>query len=132
MEPCIVSLAGRIDAGYECQVRHPANVRSLNIQQSGIELRPNSARVLIRPFIPGDTARVVNIIGRALALSEAEIEEQLVAVTEDFGSRHLNLRTFWRRHFERAKAHLFTGRPLSEPPRLYIATLFPADYPPAT
>ena len=103
-------------------------MRSLTMQESGIHLRPNSARVLIRPFIPGDTARVVNIIGRALALNEAEIEEQLVAVIEDFGSRHLNLRTFWRRHFERVKAHVFSGRPLSEARQLYIGALFSGEY----
>ena len=103
-------------------------MRSLTIQPTGINLRPNNARVLIRPFIPGDSARVVNIIGRALALSEAEIEEQLVAVTDDFGSRHLNLRTFWRRHFERVKAHVFSDRPLSEARQLYIGALFSGEY----
>lgn len=103
-------------------------MRSLTIQQSGITLRPNNARVLIRPFVPGDTARVVNVIGRALAFSEGEIEEQLVAVTEDFGSRHLNLRTFWRRHFDRVKAHVFSGRPLSEARQLYIGALFSGEY----
>ena len=103
-------------------------MRSLGIHPTGVTLRPNNARVLIRPFIPGDTARVVNVIGRALALSEAEVEEQLVAVTEDFGSRHLNLRTFWRRHFERVKAHVFSGRPLSEARLLYIGALFSGEY----
>ena len=86
----------------------------MTLHPTDITLRPNTARVLVRPFIPGDTARVVNVIGRALAMSEAEIEEQLVAVTEEFGSRHLNLRTMWRRHFDRVKAHVFSGRPLSE------------------
>lgn len=86
------------------------------------------ARVLIRPFIPGDSARVVNIIGRALALSEQEIEQQLVEVTEDFGSRHLNLRTFWRRHFDMVKRHVFSGRPLSEARQLYIGALFSGEY----
>ncbi len=103
-------------------------MRNLNMSPTGVTLRPNDARVLIRPFIPGDTARVVNIIGRALALSEAEIEEQLVSVTEDFGSRHLNLRTFWRRHFDRVKAHVFSGRPLSEARQLYIGALFSGEY----
>ena len=103
-------------------------MRSLTIHSTGIALRPNSARVLIRPFIPGDTARIVNILGRALALSEAEIEEQLVAVTEDFGTRHLNLRTFWRRHFDRVKGYVFSGRPLSEARQLYIGALFSGEY----
>ena len=52
-------------------------MRGVTLQPTGIILRPSSARVLVRAFIPGDTARVVNLIGRALALSEAEIEEQL-------------------------------------------------------
>lgn len=103
-------------------------MRRLNIRPTGITLRPNSARVLIRPFIPSEPARIVNILGRALALSEAEIEEQLIAVTEDFGSRHLNLRTFWRRHFDRIKGHVFSGRPLSEARQLYIGSLFSGEY----
>jgi predicted GH43/DUF377 family glycosyl hydrolase len=103
-------------------------MRRLNIHPTGFTLRPNNARVLIRPFIPGDTARVVNIVGRALAMSEAEIEEQLVAVTEEFGSRHLNLRTDWRRNFDRVKGHVFSGRPLSEARQLYIGALFSGEY----
>ncbi len=103
-------------------------MRSLTFHPSGIDLRPNCARVLIRPFIPGDPARIVNIIGRAMALSEAEIEEQLIAVTEDFGTRHLNLRTFWRRHFDCVKRHVFSGRPLSEARQLYIGALFSGEY----
>jgi len=100
----------------------------MTIHPSGVTMRPNVARVLIRSFIPGDPARIVNIIGRALALSEAEIEEQLVAVTEDFGSRHLNLREFWRRHFAQVKSYVFSGRPLSEARQLYIGALFSGEY----
>jgi predicted GH43/DUF377 family glycosyl hydrolase len=103
-------------------------MRRLTLHPTGLTLRPNSARVLIRPFIPSDPARIVNILGRALALTETEVEEQLIAVTEDFGSRHLNLRTFWRRHFDRVKAHIFGGRPLSEARQLYIGALFSGEY----
>lgn len=91
-------------------------------------LRPHSARVLIRPFIPGDPARVVNIIGRAMALSEAEIETELIAVTEDFGSRHLNLRQLWRQYYERVQEHVFSGRVISEARQLYIGALFSGEY----
>ena len=103
-------------------------MRGLNLRPTGVTLRPNSARVLIRPFIPGDPARIVNIIGRAVALSEAEVEEQLVAVTEQFAGRHLNLRPIWRRHFELVKGHVFSGRPLSEARQLYIGALFSGEY----
>ncbi len=103
-------------------------MRRLTLHPTGINLRPNNARVLIRPFIPGDKACVVNIIGRALALSEAEVEEQLVAIREEFATRHLNLHTLWGRHYDRVKAHVFSGRPLSEARQLYIGALFSGEY----
>lgn len=103
-------------------------MRSLNIRPAGVILRPNSARVLIRPFIPSDPSRVVNILGRALSMSEAETEDQLAAVTEDFGNRHLDLQAIWRRHFQKVKAHVFSGRPLSETRQLYIGALFSGEY----
>lgn len=100
----------------------------LTVHPSGLTFRPNSARVLIRPFIPGDPARVVNIIGRALALSEAETEQELAAILADFGDRHIDVRVPWRQYFERVKNHVFTSRPLSEARRLYIGALFSGEY----
>ena len=103
-------------------------MNSLNIQQTGVLFRPDISRVLVRPFIPGDPARIVNIIGRALALSEAEVEEQLAAVTANFGKRHLHIQAIWRQHFERVKAHVFSSRPLSEARQLNIGALFSGEY----
>ncbi len=103
-------------------------MRRLTLHPTGIDLRPNSARVLVRPFIPSDPARIVNVIGRALAMSEAETEEQLAAVMLDFGERHQILRAVWMRNFERVKAHVFSGRPLSEARQLYIGALFSGEY----
>ena len=103
-------------------------MRSLNIQPTGIIFRPDISRVLIRPFIPGDPARIVNIIGRALALSETESEEQLAAVIADFGSRHADIRVIWRQHFEKVRAHVFSSSPLSETRQLYIGALFSGEY----
>src|SRR6185436_12819380 len=104
------------------------SMRSLNITSSGISLRPDAARVLIRPFVPSDPARIVNIIGRALALSEAETEQELAEVIESFGDRHLDFHRIWRSHFERVKQHMFSGRPLSETRQLYIGALFSGEY----
>jgi predicted GH43/DUF377 family glycosyl hydrolase len=103
-------------------------MRSLNVHPSGITLRPNCARVLVRPFIPGDPVRIVNIIGRALALTEAETEQQLANVLAEFGHRHLDLKQVWRGNFERVRTHIFTGRQLSEARQLYIGALFSGEY----
>ena len=103
-------------------------MRRLTIHSTGIQLRPNSARVLVRSFIPSEPARIVNILGRALALSESETEEQLAAVTEEFGTRHHQLEAVWRRVFAQVRAHIFTGRPLSEARRHLIGALFCGEY----
>lgn len=103
-------------------------MRGLTLQPTGINLRPDSTRVLIRPFIPGDPARVINIIGRAFALTETEVEQQLATISEEFGSRHLNLHTFLLRHFDRVKRHVFSDRPVSEARQLYIGALFSGEY----
>jgi predicted GH43/DUF377 family glycosyl hydrolase len=101
---------------------------SLNLQPTDVLFQPDSSRVLIRPFIPGDPTRIVNVIGRALALSESETEEQLAAVSADFGKRHLDIRALWRQNFERVKMHVFSSRPLSEARQLYIGALFSGEY----
>lgn len=103
-------------------------MRGLTIHPTGIELRPNSARVLVRPFIPSDPARIVNILGRAMSLSESETEQQLADVLVDFGSRHREIKTVWRRIFHQVQGHVFTGRPLSEARQLLIGALFCGEY----
>ncbi len=100
----------------------------VTLQPTGVILRPNSSRVLIRPFIPSDPTRIVNVLGRALSLTEEETEEQLAAVTADFADRHQHLPASWRRHFERVKVHVFSGRPLSTARQLYIGALFSGEY----
>ncbi|HEV7868992.1 MAG TPA: glycoside hydrolase family 130 protein, partial [Chthoniobacteraceae bacterium] len=64
----------------------------------------------------------------ALALTDSEVDEQLTAIRGDFDSRHLDLSAYWRRHFEKVKRHLFSGRPLSEARQLYIGALFSGEY----
>jgi predicted GH43/DUF377 family glycosyl hydrolase len=103
-------------------------MRRLNLRTTGIILKPNSARVLVRPFTPSAPSIIVHIIGRALSFSEAETEEELAAVTAEFGDRHQDLPAVWLRHFERVKAHVFTGRPLSRARQLYIGALFSGEY----
>jgi len=98
------------------------------IHSTGIHLRPNNQRVLIRPFIPADSTRIVNVIGRALALSESEAEEQLAAVRADFHGRHADIEKLWRVHFEKVSSHMFTSRPISETRKLLIGALFTGEY----
>lgn len=100
----------------------------MKIYPTGIHFGPDSKRVVVRSFIPADTDRVENAILRALTLTEAETEHQLVVLQMDFGGRHINLAKSWLRHFEKVKHQVPFGTPLSEARQLFIGALFSGEY----
>ena len=93
-----------------------------------VTLLPESARVIIRPFIPAEIHRVTTIIGRALALTEDEVRMQLAAVLAEFETRHLDTQSVLEAHFLRVKHHVFTHRQLSRERELLIGALFSGEY----
>lgn len=101
---------------------------AIHVRCHDLRLLPESARVLIRPFLPGSTHRITTIIGRALALSEAEVAADLAAITRDFGDRHLDLDAKLLENFERVRPHVFTERPLSAARKRLIGALFSGEY----
>lgn len=70
------------------------------VQQHDLFLRPDPARVVVRPFKPAteprdfnatDRSRANNIVDRVLALAPAVAEQQLAEVLQHFHERHRNL-----------------------------------------
>jgi predicted GH43/DUF377 family glycosyl hydrolase len=89
---------------------------------------PDSSRVIIRPFVPGRAQRVAAIIGRALAMTEDEVELELMAVHREFDSRHLDIEAALLENFDKVLPHVFTQRTLSRARRLLIGALFSGEY----
>src|SRR5436190_10147346 len=100
----------------------------MKLYPTGVLLRPDNKRVVVRPFIPINPTRVEHIIARALALSEQETEQQLSLVRADFGERHIDLDKSWLRHFEKVRAQIPDSETISEPRRLFIGALFSGEY----
>jgi len=100
----------------------------LNLTRHQIILQPESARVIIRPFIPSSSRRLATIIGRTLALTEEEVEKELQAVRDDFDSRHFDIEPTLLQHFARVQPEIFTQRPLSLSRQLLIGALFSGEY----
>jgi predicted GH43/DUF377 family glycosyl hydrolase len=100
----------------------------IEIHHTDVVLRPNSRRVLVRPFISSDDERVRHIIDRALALTEVEVEAELSSLHDLFAARHLDLEACWRRHFARVQRHLEDSACLSLARQLYIGALFSGEY----
>jgi predicted GH43/DUF377 family glycosyl hydrolase len=100
----------------------------MKLHPTGVLLRPDNKRVVVRPFISMDATRVRHIIARALALSEVETDRQLALVRADFGERHLDLDKSWLRHFEKVRAQVPNGKTISKARRLFIGALFSGEY----
>jgi predicted GH43/DUF377 family glycosyl hydrolase len=100
----------------------------MDIKRTGITLRPNNSRVVIRPFEPTSQHRFEKIIARIGALSEADVDRTLEAVMRDFRQRHQRTREFFLHRFEQVRHHLLTDRPLSEGRRLLIGSYFTQEY----
>jgi predicted GH43/DUF377 family glycosyl hydrolase len=100
----------------------------VSIRRHNLHCEPDSSRVLLRPFIPQPNQRIVNVIARALSLSEEETERDLAAVMKEFRSRHIDIERLLMRHFERVRVHLPTSRTLSPARQLLIGALFTGEY----
>ena len=100
----------------------------LPILRHEVELLPESARVIIRPFIPAEDRRITAIIGRALALDEDEVHAELAAVRGEFDGRHFDIDAVLQSHFAKVSRHVFTQRPLSPERELLIGALFSGEY----
>ncbi|MGZ3416118.1 MAG: glycoside hydrolase family 130 protein, partial [Isosphaeraceae bacterium] len=100
----------------------------LNVKRTGIVIRPNNSRVVIRPFEPASENRIERILGRVAALSEAEIDLLLEDVLREFWNRHQKTRQFFLRRFEQIKSHLLTDQPLSENRKLLMGAYFTQEY----
>ena len=100
----------------------------ITIRRHELTLIPESARVIIRPFIPSSTHNVTTIIGRALAVSEEDASRDLEAMMKEFDARHLDIESPLLANFERVTPHIFTQRPLSKVRKLLIGALFSGEY----
>ena len=93
-----------------------------------VTLVPESARVIIRPFIPADHVRITTIIGRVLALTEEEAVAQLTSVRAEFDARHYDIEPLLMAHFEKIHHLVFTQRPLSHERKMLLGSVFSGEY----
>ena len=78
----------------------------LKVRRTGIVLKPNNSRVVIRPFEPASDQRIERIIARIMSLSEAEVDVLLDDVMREFHSRHQKTRDFFLHRFDQLKKYL--------------------------
>jgi len=100
----------------------------ITLHHHELALMPESARVIVRPFIPASTHNVTTVIGRALAISEDDAAQTLDAMMKEFDARHLDLDASLLANFQRVLPHVFTQQPLTRTRKLLIGALFSGEY----
>src|SRR5262245_10816510 len=99
-------------------------------------LRPNSARTVVRPFVPGDPEeyadpshpRPQRIVDRVQALSEDEVQAVLDRMIKVAGGRPRNIVSYLLDHFERLDGRVIDPGPISMERKLLMAAYFSAEY----
>jgi predicted GH43/DUF377 family glycosyl hydrolase len=98
-------------------------------------LRPDSARVLIRPFLPAtgpsdlEQTALARIPNRVLAMDQVRVEAELEDVMREFGDRHVDLRTVLTDRFQQACSLMRTPPVVpEEASRLLIGAYFSLEY----
>lgn len=100
----------------------------IHIRRHELTLLPESARVIIRPFIPLNTQRITTIIGRALAMSEEESTRAWETVRQEFDSRHFDIESFLLANYQKVLPYIFTQHPISRTRQILIGALFSGEY----
>ena len=91
-------------------------------------LSGESSRVITRPHIPGDKARIKALIDRVSKLSDEDVQHLLEAVIQDFSGRHRNFRETLRQNFDRVAEHVPKQTSLSPEQQLLLGAYFTAEY----
>ena len=100
----------------------------IRVRRHSATFHPQSARVIIRPFIPGNSHIVASILSRVLVLSETEADAQLRAILAEFASRHFDIESLLLAHYEKVRPHIAQHPPLSRVRQLLIGALFSGEY----
>ena len=101
---------------------------SIRLCRHEVTFQPESARVIIRPFIPGDVRIVAAIVARALALSDDDAAALWQALHTDFAARHFDIESLLLAHYEKVRSHIPGHASLPRGRQLLIGALFSGEY----
>jgi hypothetical protein len=107
------------------------------LNRQALYLRPDPARVIVRPFKPEtepkdfrppDKTRANHIVDRVLALDDASAASQLADVLENFQGRHRNLLATFEARADEMEDALVGHAPFSATQRQLVGAYFLSEY----
>jgi len=103
-------------------------MRSIPVHRHTTKLWPESARVIVRPYMPASPRVIGSIVDRALALAEEDVEAELRDLRREFGPRHFDIEAPLLEQYARVQSHLPTQCSISPARQLLIGALFSGEY----
>jgi predicted GH43/DUF377 family glycosyl hydrolase len=103
-------------------------------RRTGHVLRPDPTRVVTTVFLPGQEAmapgisRATAVVGRVLALSEAQVERTLAQTLASFGSRHDGIDALLEARFELIAHRVEDPEAMSQARRRLVGAYFSQEY----
>src|SRR5215210_1648046 len=101
---------------------------AMELKRTDVLIKPNNARVLVRPFEFSDSQRAFRIVARVMSLSDDEVSLLMSDLFTEFHGRHQKARQFILHRFDYAKQYLLTDAPVSENRQLLIGAYFTQEY----
>lgn len=103
------------------------------VQLVAAMLHPDPARVIARLFLPGEElisgrSRVGSLLDRVMALPEAELEERVAVLVDQFGARHRHFSELLTDHAAILLASLPGGISLTPARMLLLGATFTAEF----
>ncbi|TDJ44159.1 MAG: glycosidase [Gammaproteobacteria bacterium] len=91
-------------------------------------LNAESARVIMRPHIPGGKARIRKLIARVAKLRDSDVHHLLETVFQEFSARHRNFRDALKMNFERIAQYVPKRLSLSSERCLLLGAYMTSEY----
>lgn len=104
------------------------------VRRTSLVLRPDPARVIARPMVPGHEvpspgiSRAEAVMARILALSEDAVTAELAVTVRDFSHRHADLLATFREHFHLMSHRVPAGTVVSPERELLIGAFLTQEF----
>jgi predicted GH43/DUF377 family glycosyl hydrolase len=100
----------------------------IDVKRTAAILNPDQSRVLLRPFIPGNSQRVSTIVSRILALPDDEVKVLLNEICAEFAARHEDIERTFLLRYEQMREYLWAKGEVTHEQKLLIGSYFLAEY----